>query len=60
VRKKPKDLLRDLANSAQWSVCLNMDRKGKPGEWITRLPDEKREVLSQLKSEDIKDDRYGK
>lgn len=50
---KPTDLLFDLSLSI-W--CLPATRVG-PGQIVMGLPDEKREILKQLKSDDLKNIR---
>jgi len=51
---KPKDLLRDLAISA----FIFDKRQFGIGKLIERLPKEKRDLLSKLKSDDIKNERW--
>lgn len=52
----PKTLLAEVATNAVMARML-FNRKGKPGEMISKLPVEEREILQKLKSGDIKNDR---
>jgi hypothetical protein len=54
--KQPKTLLGELATKALSRQILTFPKKGKPGEIIGNLPADKRKILEQLKSDDIKTD----
>lgn len=57
--KSPKTLLAEIAEDALiYDLLFDYNRhskRGKPGEWIQRLPKEKREILEKLTSKDIED-----
>lgn len=58
-KRNPKALLARIAEAVTWRRVLHNGRPDKnstPGEVIKRLSSEERESLTQLKSEDIKDD----
>lgn len=66
----PKDILRKLARRANGYYNMVLPNRvrpserhklhGVPGEWISTLSEEEREILKDLKSDDIKDDRLEK
>lgn len=53
--KKPKEILRDII---PWCICLNKGPFAKPGDLIKALRPEDREILKDLKSKDIENDRW--
>jgi hypothetical protein len=59
-QRSAKSVLARVANQAVWERMLTGDRpsrKRKVGEVIMKLSPEEREVLKQLRSEDIKTDK---
>jgi len=53
----PRRCLVDEAHNASMTqLYYTMRHQQEPGWWIKRLPDEKRELLRKLKSDDIKND----
>lgn len=57
IKRSVNVLLAELADKASWAYYLtNGRRKGNVGEYITKLPEKDRELLRELKSDDIKDD----
>lgn len=56
---KAQKLMMELAEKhLMYSSVDSMKKSRKPGEIIQRLPDDQREVLKTLKSEDIQDIRW--
>jgi hypothetical protein len=58
--KRSVDLLRALVDKAYWHNMLSADgdRNGKVGQFINRLDESDREILKELKSDDIAKDRW--
>jgi hypothetical protein len=53
--KSPKQIVKQMAAKARMD-CVISSRRGEVGEYIKRLSPEEREVLKELKAEDIKSD----
>ncbi len=56
---KAHKILRELIKSVPfYNHCIG-SRQSKPGQSINELSAEKREILADLKSDEIKNDSYG-
>lgn len=53
--EKPKDILRKMI---PWCGCFGRGIFGKPGDLIKALRPNEREILKDLKPEDIQNDRW--
>jgi hypothetical protein len=60
IQKDACDILRKLVEDANIHRMLHGTRNAKPGEFIERLGPVKKMVLSHLKSDSIKNDRWPK
>ncbi len=57
-RNLPRDVMEQLANRALLEKMAGITRHNKPGEMIQNLGPIKKQVLSDLTSNDIKDIRW--
>ncbi len=58
ILSKSHKILKDLIKSVPfYNHCMG-SRKSKPGQAINELSAEKREILKDLKSDEIKNDSY--
>lgn len=53
----PRKLIRELAETA-WLMSVADCTRKRPGQMINSLPNHKREILKELKIEDIQDVRW--
>lgn len=57
-RNQPKEVMQALAETAMNHRCFATNNHAKPGELIQSLGPAKRQILKDLKSDDIKDVRW--
>jgi len=58
-RNQAKEVMQDLAEAARfYKVLSSTNRSAKPGELVQGLGPVKRQILKDLKSDDIKDVRW--